>query len=94
MFLKRKKKRYLKVTLDKAVLYDGLWDNLPITEEVIIEKSIEFFNDPEPCAIHRGAVQIRLLAELDALISDPAFKDFFTSYTGFPAECELNFSEQ
>ena len=94
MFLKRKKKRYLKVTLDKAVLYDGLWDNLPITEEVIIEKSIEFFNDPEPCAIHRGAVQFRLLAERDALISDPAFSDLFTSYTGFPAECELNFSEQ
>ena len=67
MFLKRKKKRYLKVTLDETVLYDGLWDNLPITEEVIIEKSIEFFNDPEPCAIHRGAVQIRLLAELDTL---------------------------
>ena len=44
MLLKRKKKRYIKVTLDTDVLYDGLWDNLPIAEDIIIQKSIEFFN--------------------------------------------------
>ena len=94
MFLKHKKKRYLTVTLDKSVLYDGLWNDLPLAEEVIIEKSIEFFNDREPCAIHRGAVQLRLLSELERLFEDPAFKDLFCAYTGFSKDCELVFSEK
>lgn len=94
MLLKRKKKRYIKVTLDTDVLYDGLWDNLPIAKDIIIQKSIEFFNDKEPCAIHRGAVQIRLIAELDNMLSDPHFKDLFCAYTGFPGQCELSFSQQ
>ena len=94
MLLKHKKKRCLTVTLGDSVIYDGFWDNLPLTEEITIEKSIEFFNDPEPCAIHRSAVQIRLLAELEALISSPDFKELFASYTGFSQECELTFSEK
>ena len=55
MFLKAKKKRYLTVTCHEAVLYEGYWTELPLAEEIILEKSIEFFNDKEPCAIHRGA---------------------------------------
>lgn len=94
MFLKQKKKKHLTVKLDNTVLYEGLWDNLPITEEIIIQKSIEFFNDKEPCAIHRGAVQVRLLAELDKISSESGFKDLFIAYTGFPKECELSFSEK
>ena len=94
MFLKHKKKRYLTVKLDNSILYDGLWDNLPLTEEIIIAKSIEFFDDKEPCEIHRSAVQLRLLAELDALYSTPDFKNLFLAYTGFPPECELIFSEK
>lgn len=94
MFLKHKKKRFLTVKLDNTLLYDGLWDNLPLTEEIIINKSIEFFDDKEPCEIHRSAVQIRLLAELDALYGAPDFMDLFLTYTGFPPECELTFSEK
>ena len=60
MFLKAKKKRYLTVTCHEAVLYEGYWTELPLAEEIILEKSIEFFNDKEPCAIHRGAVHLRL----------------------------------
>lgn len=37
---------------------------IPIKEEIIIEKSMTFFNDPEPCYIHRGAVVIRLNEEI------------------------------
>lgn len=32
---------------------------------MIINKSIEFFSDPEPCFIHRSAVLKRLLAEIE-----------------------------
>ena len=39
-----------------------------VPEPVMIEKSIEFFEDPEPCMIHRSAVQSRLFGEiLDAI---------------------------
>ena len=94
MFLKAKKKRYLTVTQDETLLYEGLWNELPLTEEVILKKSIEFFNDREPCAIHRGAVHMRLLAELEQLFSCPDFHDRFCTYTGFPTDCKLSFSEK
>ena len=38
---------------------------LKVPEPVIIQKSIEFFDDPEPCMIHRSAVLSRLLMELE-----------------------------
>ena len=94
MFLKAKKKRYLTVTCHEAVLYEGYWTELPLAEEIILEKSIEFFNDKEPCAIHRGAVHLRLLAELEQLFSSSGFQSLFCLYTGFPADCSIQFSEK
>ncbi len=35
-----------------------------VPEGIMIEKSIEFFDDPEPCMIHRSAVQSRLFLEI------------------------------
>jgi len=43
--------------------------SLPIREEVIRFKSMEFFRDPEPCAIHRNAVYFRLCTEVDEYIA-------------------------
>lgn len=94
MFLKSKKKCYLTVTQNESLLYEGLWNELPLTEEIILEKSIEFFNDREPCAIHRSAVHMRLLAELEQLFSSPDFHNRFCAYTGFPADCKYSFSEK
>jgi len=37
---------------------------LPLKEDYIIEKSIEFFNDPEPCMIHRSAVMKRIYMQI------------------------------
>ncbi|NMA83600.1 MAG: hypothetical protein GX962_07030 [Epulopiscium sp.] len=37
---------------------------LPIKEEIIITKSIEFFSDPNPCNFHRNAVKQRLYLEM------------------------------
>lgn len=94
MFLKPKKKRYLTVTQNETLLYEGLWNELPLTEEIILEKSVEFFDDREPCAIHREAVHVRLLAELEQLFSSTDFHSQFCAYTGFPADCKLSFSEK
>lgn len=46
------------------VLFCGEIMDLEFSEELIIRKSVEFFNDPEPCFIHRGAVIIRMQEEV------------------------------
>lgn len=48
----------------REVFSCGLLD-LPLKESVILEHSILFFDDPAPCYIHRGAVCVRLLAEIE-----------------------------
>jgi len=44
--------------------------SLPLKEEVVINKSVEFFDDPEPCMIHRSAVMKRLYMEIDDFLND------------------------
>ena len=56
--------RNIEVRLDNKVLFSGDLMDLPLKDEWIIKKSIEFFSDPEPCFIHRSAVTIRLLNEI------------------------------
>jgi hypothetical protein len=52
---------------DGTVLFEGPLDRLRFTEKLIIAKSVYFFNDPEPCFIHRSAVAARLFGELNLL---------------------------
>lgn len=35
-----------------------------LPEKAVLALSVEYFNDPEPCAIHRGAVHKRAMLEL------------------------------
>lgn len=50
---------------DKNIcLYDGFIKDIPLKDSIIIENSIVFFNDPEPCTIHRTAVRLRITEEL------------------------------
>ena len=44
--------------------------SLPILEKVIISKSVEFYNDWEPCMIHRSAVIKRLYMEIDIFLEN------------------------
>jgi hypothetical protein len=53
---------------DGKVLYEGPLNGLSFPEKLIIAKSIYFFNDEEPCFIHRGAVAARLFEELNRLL--------------------------
>lgn len=46
------------------MIYNGFLKDLPLKESVILAKSVYFFDDPEPCHIHRSAVRVRLTAEL------------------------------
>jgi hypothetical protein len=54
-------------------LYQGEIFGLSFPDRLIIEKSIEFFDDDEPCYIHRSAVAARLQFELETMIRN--FRD-------------------
>ncbi len=43
-------------------------DELSFDEKSIIEGSIYFYNDPEPCMIHKGAVITRYISEINQWI--------------------------
>jgi hypothetical protein len=55
---------------DGTVLFEGPLENLRFTEKLIVAKSVYFFNDREPCFIHRSAVAARLFGELDLLFGE------------------------
>lgn len=68
------------------ILYEGGLNGLVFPENLIIAKSIYFFNDEEPCFIHRSAVAARLFGELNLLleqkkrISAAELKESFPGY--------------
>lgn len=51
------------------ILFERKLTAIPLKEEAIIQKSIKYFNDPEPCMIHRSAVRKRLFMELGEFFS-------------------------
>jgi hypothetical protein len=53
----------------KTIYLDTI-DRLSIPESVILDMSIEFFNDPAPCVIHRSAVLSRAHEEIRSEISE------------------------
>jgi hypothetical protein len=55
-----------------VVLFEGPLNELRFSETLIIAKSRHFFNDPEPCFIHRSAVAARLFGELNLLLENKA----------------------
>ncbi len=90
--MNKKSLMYIRV-LDQcgAILYEGLPANLPFPEDVIIQKSIHYFSDPQPCYIHRGAVIMRLAAELQQALELGAIVPFKSPwalcFTAFPDAC-------
>ena len=60
-----KKKEITLFDKDDCIIFHGRITSLPLEEEVIIQKSIEFFNDECPCFIHRSAVMKRLFVEIE-----------------------------
>lgn len=70
MFTKKKikVKPILSIALysdNETPIYKGPLLDLPLREDLIIEKSIQFFNDSNPCFLHRSAVIKRLLCEIE-----------------------------
>ena len=66
MFWRKKRLRAMMALADEAgtPLYQGPQDQYILPEAEVVRLSILYFNDPEPCAIHRGAVCQRVLMEM------------------------------
>lgn len=67
---------------------------LPLNRDAVLEKSVEFFQDPNPCAIHEGAVRMRMLGELEAYLREQeapvalaAMPEALRRYLDLPAAC-------
>ena len=50
------KKRKLKIIRDGEVLFQNKLIDIPIKDEFIIKKSVELFDDEDPCIIHQSYV--------------------------------------
>jgi hypothetical protein len=73
LFGKKAKEKYRFCTIllrgkGGTVLFTGPLETLRFSEKLTVAKSIYFFNDPEPCFIHRSAVAARLFEELNLLL--------------------------
>lgn len=67
---KKIKEKRIVTILDKEgiIIMSGELSDIEFTHELVVQKSIEFFDDPEPCYIHQGAVICRLQAEIDEML--------------------------
>ena len=62
------KRRATRLTIrDEAghTVFEGLIERLTLPEDVVLSMCLEFFADPAPCQIHRGAAVSRALSEIE-----------------------------
>ncbi len=50
-------------------LYKGKMQNMPVKSEAIDEKSIELFNDEDPCIIHQSYCMKEFASHLESLFT-------------------------
>lgn len=97
MFFKKKKQLpTIQLYYANQLLFDGFLKDIPLKESVILEKSIAFFDDPEPCHIHRGAVRTRLTAEIQRELENSSDTSvpgpLLIQYTDFASIDTYNFN--
>ena len=62
--MKMKKKKTLKILRNDKAIFNGKFIDLPIKEAYLISKSIELFDDEDPCIIHQSYVIKELVSNL------------------------------
>lgn len=67
---KLEKEEYIVYDDQKNRLREYPAQELPISKKAIAEKSIYYFDDPNPCFIHTNAVLVRLLEEIKKYLRD------------------------
>mgnify|MGYP000394751636 FL=1 len=49
-------KQFITIIKNERILYEGRISDIPIKEKYIISKSVELFDDDDPCIIHKSYV--------------------------------------
>ncbi len=57
-------KQYIIITKEGKTIYDGRISDIPLKEEYIIKKSVDLFDDDDPCIIHQSYVIKEYVDEL------------------------------
>lgn len=65
MFRKVNVRKVKLIDDEDNIVYNGKLTGMPLREELILEKCIEYFNDKSPCYIHKSATMKRLFLQLE-----------------------------
>lgn len=80
------------VRRDSDILFNGRILDIPIKENAVIQKSIEVFNDDDPCIIHQSYVIKELVSDILEIFKKADSK--FISGKTFVSELSfLNFDD-
>lgn len=60
-------KQLIKITNQNQTVYEGKIINLPFKNDYVIQKSIELFDDDDPCIIHKSYIYKEFGSEIVAL---------------------------
>lgn len=76
MLIKKHKAIPFLKLLDESgqIIYESPLKEYRLPENVVLELSNEFYSDPEPCEIHRGAIHMRVYMELLEICPEGATK--------------------
>lgn len=69
-FHKKSAKPVLTLKYKEQILFQDEIRLLPFKESSILQKSIQYFDDPSPCYIHKNAARIRLIAEFENILKE------------------------
>ncbi len=60
-------KKHIIIEKDGERIYKGKMQNMPVKSEAINEKSLELFNDEDPCIIHQSYCMKEFVSVLEKL---------------------------
>lgn len=79
---------------ENNIVYRGKITSIRLPEEIIVAKSIEFFNDKFPCFLHRTAVMKRLYFELEIYcMENNKNKEYEWFIDELPSDLQIFFKE-
>jgi hypothetical protein len=55
---------------DELVFLQKKVTSLPLNEEIIIAKSIEYYDDPDPCMIHKSAIMKLMYIQINDVLNE------------------------
>jgi hypothetical protein len=97
LFKKKEKKKLLEIHIldaENNLIKSSTLNTLKLPEKLILDKCVEFYDDHNPCFIHRSAVITRILHDLEELVKSKTNKmkisDLPEEYKTIFRDCELN----